>query len=170
QFDALVGRPVLVEGYGLTETSPLTHANPIDRARAGSIGVPLPDTDARVVDLVTGADVELGVAGELLIRGVQVMRGYWERDEATAQAIRDGWFHTGDVATMDVDGYFTIVDRKKDMINTAGFKVWPREVEEVLYEHPAVKLAAVVGVADAYRGEIVKAYVVLKQRGLADET
>jgi long-chain acyl-CoA synthetase len=169
QFDELVGRPVLVEGYGLTETSPLTHANPIDRAKAGCIGVPLPDTDARIVDLETGADVEPGIPGELLIRGVQVMRGYWERHEATAHAIRDGWFHTGDVATMDPEGYFAIVDRKKDMINTAGFKVWPREVEEALYEHPAVKLAAVVGAADAYRGEIVKAYVVLKDRGLVDE-
>jgi long-chain acyl-CoA synthetase len=162
RFDALVGREVLVEGYGLTETSPLTHANPIDRAKAGSIGVPLPDTDARIVDLDTGADVEAGARGELVIRGPQVMKGYWERPEATARAIRDGWFHTGDVATMDAEGYFAIVDRKKDMINTAGFKVWPREVEEALYEHPAVKLAAVIGVPDAYRGEAVKACVVLK--------
>jgi long-chain acyl-CoA synthetase len=161
-FDALVGRPVLVEGYGLTETSPLTHANPIERAKAGSIGVPLPDTDARVVDLDSGADVEPGAPGELLIRGPQVMRGYWRRDEATAQAIRGGWLHTGDVAVMDAEGYFAVVDRKKDVINTAGFKVWPREVEETLYRHPAVKLAAVVGVPDDYRGEAVKAYVVLK--------
>jgi long-chain acyl-CoA synthetase len=162
EFDALVGREVLVEGYGLTETSPLTHANPIDRAKLGSIGIPLSDTDARIVDLDTGVDVEPGASGELLIRGPQVMRGYWQRDEATAEAVRDGWFHTGDVATMDTDGYFAIIDRKKDMINTAGFKVWPREVEETLYQHPAVKLAAVVGVPDRYRGEIVKAYVVLR--------
>jgi len=162
QFDDLVGREVLVEGYGLTETSPLTHANPIDRAKAGSIGVPLPDTDARIVDLDTGADVDPGAAGELLIRGPQVMRGYWRRPDASAQAISDGWFHTGDVATMDGEGYFAIVDRKKDMINTAGFKVWPREVEETLYEHPAIKLAAVIGVPDDYRGEAVKACVVLK--------
>jgi long-chain acyl-CoA synthetase len=161
-FDALVGREVLVEGYGLTETSPLTHANPITRAKPGSIGVPLCDTDARIVDLETGQDVAPGAAGELLIRGPQVMKGYWRRPEATSQAIRDGWFHTGDVATIDGDGYFAIVDRKKDVINTAGFKVWPREVEETLYGHPAVKLAAVVGVPDAYRGEAVKAYVVLK--------
>jgi long-chain acyl-CoA synthetase len=162
EFDALVGRPVLVEGYGLTETSPLTHANPVGRAKAGSIGVPLPDTDARIVDLETGADVEPGASGELLIRGPQVMKGYWQRPEATAEAISDGWLHTGDVATMDPEGYFAIVDRKKDMINTAGFKVWPREVEEALYEHPAVKLAAVIGVPDSYRGEAVKACVVLK--------
>ncbi len=161
-FDELVGRTVLVEGYGLTETSPLTHANPIDRAKAGSIGVPLPDTDARIVDLETGADVASGSSGELLVRGPQVMLGYWRRPDETAAAIRDGWLHTGDVATMDDDGYFQIVDRKKDVINTAGFKVWPREVEEVLYAHPAVKIAAVVGVPDDYRGETVKAYVVLK--------
>jgi long-chain acyl-CoA synthetase len=162
RFDTLVGREVLVEGYGLTETSPLTHANPIDRPRGGSIGVPLPDTDARIVDLDSGADVPAGGSGELLIRGPQVMRGYWQRSEATAEAIRDGWLRTGDVATMDADGYFAIVDRRKDMINTAGFKVWPREVEETLYTHPAVKLAAVVGAPDAYRGEIVKACIVLR--------
>ena len=171
QFDALVGREVLVEGYGLTETSPLTHANPIARAKAGSIGVPLPDTDARIVDLDTGADVDPGAPGELLIRGPQVMKGYWRRPDATAQAIGDGWLHTGDVAIMDAEGYFAIVDRKKDMINTAGFKVWPREVEETLYEHPAIKLAAVVGVHDVYRGEAVKACVVLKDehRGAVTE-
>jgi long-chain acyl-CoA synthetase len=162
EFDALVGREVLVEGYGLTETSPLTHANPIGAAKPGSIGIPLPDTDARIVDLETGHDVTAGARGELLIHGPQVMRGYWQRDDATADAIRDGWLHTGDVATMDADGYFAIVDRKKDVINTAGFKVWPREVEETLYEHPAVKLAAVVGVPDRYRGEMVTAYVVLR--------
>jgi long-chain acyl-CoA synthetase len=163
RFDALVGREVLVEGYGLTETSPLTHANPIGRAKAGSIGVPLSDTDARIVDLDMGTDVEAGSPGELLIRGPQVMKGYWRRPHATAQAITDGWLHTGDVAIMDAEGYFAIVDRKKDLINTAGFKVWPREVEEALYEHPAIKLAAVVGVPDAYRGEAVKACVVLKE-------
>jgi long-chain acyl-CoA synthetase len=161
-FDALAGREVLVEGYGLTETSPLTHANPVGRAKAGSIGVPIADTDARIVDLETGRDVEPGAAGELLVRGPQVMRGYWKRPEETARAIRDGWLGTGDVATMDGEGYFAIVDRKKDMINTAGFKVWPREVEETLYGHEAVKLAVVVGVPDAYRGEAVKAFVVLK--------
>ena len=170
-FDALAGRPVLVEGYGLTETSPLTHANPIARAKAGSIGIPLPDTDARIVDLETGADVGPGQPGELLIRGPQVMRGYWNRPEETARVLRDGWFATGDVATMDDEGYFAVVDRKKDMINTAGFKVWPREVEETLYAHEAVQLAVVVGVPDDYRGEAVKACVVVKDghRGRVSE-
>lgn len=172
-FDELVGREVLVEGYGLTETSPLTHANPITRAKAGSIGMPLADTDARIVDLESGADVPPGQPGELLIRGPQVMRAYWNRADETAHAFRDGWFATGDVAVMDDDGYFAIVDRKKDVINTAGFKVWPREVEETLYAHPAVRQAAVVGVPDEYRGEAVKAYVILKDehrdRVTADE-
>ena len=162
-FDALVGREVLVEGYGLTETSPLTHANPIHRAKPGSIGVPLPDTDARIIDLESGRDVAPGENGELLIRGPQVMRGYWNRPEETTRAFVDGWFRTGDVATMDGDGYFAIVDRAKDMINTAGFKVWPREVEEVIYGHEAVKFAVVVGMADGYRGEVVKAFVVRKE-------
>jgi long-chain acyl-CoA synthetase len=162
-FDALVGREVLVEGYGLTETSPLTHANPVGRARAGSIGIPLPDTDARLVDLETGQQARPGREGELLIRGPQVMKGYWRQPAETARAVVDGWFRTGDIATMDDDGYFRIVDRRKDLINTAGFKVWPREVEETLYAHPAVRLAVVVGVPDAYRGEAVKAFVVLKE-------
>jgi long-chain acyl-CoA synthetase len=162
-FDALVGREVLIEGYGLTETSPLTHANPIHRAKLGSIGIPLPDTDARIVDLDTGQDVAPGQAGELLLRGPQVMRGYWQRPEETARALDEGWLRTGDVAVMDTEGYFAIVDRHKDMINTAGFKVWPREVEEVLYAHPAVQLAAVVGLPDAYRGEVVAAFVVPRE-------
>ena len=169
-FDTLVGREVLIEGYGLTETSPLTHANPIARAKAGSIGIPLPDTDARIVDLATGLDVAPGESGELLIRGPQVMRGYWNRPEATAEAIVDGWFRTGDVATQDADGYFAIVDRRKDMINTAGFKVWPREVEEALYAHSAVRQVAVVGVPDDYRGEAVKAFVVLKDDARCGES
>jgi long-chain acyl-CoA synthetase len=162
RFDELVGHETLIEGYGLSETSPLTHANPPQRTRAGSIGVPLPDTDAKLVDPSSGADLPLGEEGELLIRGPQVMRGYWNRPDETAAALVDGWLHTGDIARMDAEGYFYIVDRKKDMINTAGFKVWPREVEEVLYSHPCVRMAAVVGVPDDYRGEAVKACVVLK--------
>jgi long-chain acyl-CoA synthetase len=170
-FDALVGHEVLIEGYGLTETSPLTHANPLHRAKPGSIGVPLPDTDAKIIDPDTAADLPPGEAGELVLRGPQVMKAYWNRPDETARAMAGGWFHTGDVAQMDDEGYFTIVDRMKDQINTAGFKVWPREVEEVIYSHPAVQLVAVVGQPDPYRGEVVKACVVLKeeQRGKVSE-
>ena len=163
-FDALVGRNVLVEGYGLTETSPLTHANPVDGAIAGSIGVPLPDTDARIFDADDGVvEMPLGEIGEVALRGPQVMKGYWNRPLETSEAIRDGWFYTGDLAYMDERGYFFIVDRKKDVINAAGFKVWPREVEEVLYQHPSVRLAAVLGVPDDYRGETVRAVIALKE-------
>ncbi|MBI4490728.1 MAG: long-chain fatty acid--CoA ligase [Deltaproteobacteria bacterium] len=162
-FDELVGHEVLIEGYGLTETSPLTHANPIKRAKAGSIGIPLPDTDAKIVDMETGGDLPPGQIGEIVIRGPQVMKGYWNRPEEGAAVMNGGWFHTGDVAYIDEEGYFTIVDRVKDVINTAGYKVWPREVEEVIYSHPSVELVAVAGVEDAYRGEVVKAFVVPKQ-------
>ncbi len=162
-FDRLVGREVLIEGYGLTEASPLTHANPTHRARAGSIGIPLPDTDARVVDPEEGTRVlPVGEVGELVVRGPQVMRGYWNQPGASAAALRDGWLYTGDLARVDDQGYFYVVDRKKDVINAAGFKVWPREVEEVLYQHPLIRAAAVIGVPDTYRGETVKAVVVLK--------
>ena len=167
-FDGLVGRNVLVEGYGLTETAPLTHANPPDMAREGSMGVPLPDTDAMIVDSDDGATpLADGQVGELVLRGPQVMRGYWRRPRETDEAMAGGWFHTGDLARTDGEGYFYIVDRKKDVINAAGFKVWPREVEEVLYRHPAVKLAAVVGAPDEYRGETVKAVVVLREEYLS---
>ncbi len=167
-FDELVGRNVLVEGYGLTETAPLTHANPPDMAREGSMGVPLPDTDAMIVDPDDGATpLAIGQVGALVLRGPQVMRGYWRRPRETEEAMAGGWFHTGDLARTDGEGYFYIVDRKKDVINAAGFKVWPREVEEVLYRHPAVKLAAVVGAPDEYRGETVKAVVVLREEYLS---
>ena len=162
-FDALVGRSVLIEGYGLTETSPLTHANPVNAAEPGSIGLPLPDTAARIVDAETGTqELPPGEIGELLLRGPQVMRGYWNQPDETAAALRSGWFYTGDLAYMDARGYFYIVDRKKDVINAAGFKVWPREVEETLYRHPAIRLAAVLGIPDPYRGETVKAVIALK--------
>ena len=162
-FDALVGHEVLIEGYGLTETAPLTHANPVHRAKEGSIGVPLADTEARIVDPEEGIqEVPVGEVGELMLRGPQLMKGYWRAPQETTEAIREGWFYTGDLARMDEDGYFYIVDRKKDVINAAGFKVWPREVEEVLCRHRWVRLAAVVGTPDAYRGETVKAVVVLK--------
>ena len=163
-FDELVGHEVLVEGYGLTETSPLTHVNPPQRARAGSIGLPLPDTDALVVDPDQEAEaLPTGEVGELLIKGPQVMRGYWNKPDATAEVLADGWLHTGDLAYMDSEGYFHIVDRKKDVINAAGFKVWPREVEDVLYRHPQVRMVAVIGEPDPYRGETVKACIVLKE-------
>ncbi len=155
---------MIVEGYGLTETSPVTHANPLDdwgKVRFGSIGIPVPDTECRIVDLETGEDLPVGEVGELAIRGPQVMKGYWNRPEDTAQALRGGWFYTGDIATMDEDGYFHIVDRKKDMIIVGGYNVYPRDVEEVLFNHEAVELAAVIGVPDEFHGEVPQAYVTL---------
>jgi len=161
-FDRLIGKEVLIEGYGLTETSPLTHANPIERAKAGSIGIPLADTDAKVIDLKNGADLAVGQEGELVLRGPQIMKGYWGKTEATETAMAGGWFHTGDVVRMDEEGYFFVVDRVKDMINSGGYKVWPREVEEILYSHPKVRMAMVFGVPDDYYGETVKACIVPK--------
>lgn len=161
-FEKLTGGR-LVEGYGLTEASPVTHANPVwGRRKEGSIGLPWPDTECRIVDPETGEDVPIGQPGELLIKGPQVMQGYWNNPEATAAALRNGWLHTGDIATADEEGYFYIVDRQKDMIIAGGFNIYPREIEEVLYTHPAVQEAAVIGVPDAYRGETVKAFVVRK--------
>lgn len=162
-FEALSGGK-LVEGYGLTEASPVTHANPLwSERRAGSVGLPFPDTEARVVNSETGEEVPVGEIGELIIRGPQVMKGYWNNPEATAETLRDGWLYTGDIARMDNDGYFYIIDRKKDLILVSGFNVYPREVEEVLYLHPGIQEASVVGVPDEYRGETVKAYVVPKE-------
>ena len=162
RFEALTGGR-LVEGYGLTETSPLTHGNPIHgERRVGTIGVPVPGTDARIVDLATGEPLPPGQEGELEVRGPQVMLGYWNRPAETAEMMHDGWLRTGDISRMDSDGYFYVVDRRKDMIDASGFKVFPREVEEVLLMHPAVREAVVAGVPDAYRGETVKAFVVLR--------
>jgi long-chain acyl-CoA synthetase len=163
RFEALTGAR-LREGYGLTEASPVTHANPIyGKAKPGSIGLPLPDTDCKIVDL-DDPHKELGAGkrGELCVRGPQVMAGYWNRPEATALTIRDGWLHTGDVAEMDDEGYFSVVDRIKDIIIVSGFNVYPSEVEEVLYRHPKVLKAGVAGVPDDTTGEAVKAFVVLK--------
>lgn len=163
KFEALTGAS-LVEGYGLSETSPATHVNPLHgERRAGSIGLPLPNTDERVVDLETGTRV-LGTneVGELAVRGPQVMLGYYSHPEETADVLQNGWFRTGDVARIDTDGYAFIVDRKKDMINVGGMKVYPREVEEVLFQHAGVQDVAVVGVPDAVNGEAVKAFVVRK--------
>jgi long-chain acyl-CoA synthetase len=167
-FDEFIGKETLIEGYGLTETSPLTHANPIQRAKPGSIGIPLPDTDCRIVSIEGEGELPVGSEGELLIRGPQVMKGYWNKPEATAKAMAEGWLHTGDIARMDEEGYFYIVDRLKDMINCGGYKVWPREVEEVLYTHPKVRLAMVVGSPDDYYGEIAKAFVVPRDEARGD--
>ena len=150
------------EGYGLSEASPVVCFNPIDRERKpGTIGVPLPGVDVRVVD-EEGRDCDPGVVGELICKGPNVMIGYLNRPEDTAAAIRDGWLYTGDLATVDEEGYFSIVDRKKDMVLVGGFNVYPREVEEVLFKHPAVREAAVIGLPDANYGEKVRAYVALK--------
>lgn len=163
RFEALTGGR-LVEGYGLSEASPVTHCNPVSgKRKVGSIGVPLPDTDARIVDLETGEqEVPLGEAGELIVKGPQVMRGYWKNPEEEARTLRDGWLYTGDIARMDGEGFFFIVDRKKEMIKTFGENVYPREVEDVLLRHPKVKEAAVVGIPYRPAGEIIKAFVVLK--------
>jgi long-chain acyl-CoA synthetase len=163
RFEELSGGR-LVEGYGMSEASPLTHGNPIHGARkTGSIGVPVPSTDAKIVDLETGTrDLKIGEVGELVVRGPQVMKGYWNNPIETDRTIRDGWLFTGDIARMDEDGFFYIEDRKKDMVIVGGFKVFPREVEEVLYEHPRVREAAVAGVHHRVRGEILVAHVVPK--------
>jgi long-chain acyl-CoA synthetase len=163
-----VTKGVLVEGYGLTESSPVTHCNPLDQTmktvKVGSIGLPWPDTDAKIMDVETG-ETELGVEqdGELAVQGPQVMKGYWKMAEESAGVLRNGWLYTGDIGKMDGDGYFYITDRKKDLIKYKGYSVYPRGIEDVIYEHPAVKLCAVIGKLDAVAGEIPKAFVVLKE-------
>jgi long-chain acyl-CoA synthetase len=164
EFEAVTGGK-LVEGYGLTESSPVTHANFLwDRERIkGSIGVPWPNTEVRIVSMDDGIDMPVGEIGEIIIKGPQVMKGYWNRPEATEETIKDGWLYTGDLGYMDDKGYFYVVDRKKDMIIAGGYNIYPREIEEVLYEHPDVLEAVAAGIPDPYRGETVKAYVVLKE-------
>jgi long-chain acyl-CoA synthetase len=169
EFERLTGGK-LIEGYGLTEAAPVSHANNIwEKRKPGSIGIPFPDTEARIVDPVTGEEVPIGEIGEVLIRGPQVMKGYWNNPEETAKVLKDGWLYTGDMAKMDEDGYFYILDRRKDLIIAGGYNVYPREVEEVLFEHPSVEEAVVAGVVDPYRGETVKAYIVLKKGMAASE-
>lgn len=165
------GEGNLVEGYGLSEGSPVTHCNPLDRPSLnGSIGLPLPDTDYVIMDLETGDwEVPVGEIGELCIRGPQVMKGYWEKPIETAETLRNGWLHTGDIGRMDEDGFCYIIDRKKDIIIAGGFNIYPRDIEEVLYEHPKVKEVVVAGVPDLYRGETVKAYIVLQPNTEANE-
>jgi long-chain acyl-CoA synthetase len=161
-FEEKVGKP-LFEGYGLSEASPVTHNNPpfLGQGREGSVGIPIPSTEARVVDVETGeTEMPIGESGELIIKGPQVMKGYLNMPDETAETLKGGWLYTGDVAKMDESGYFYIVDRKKDMIVASGFNVYPREIEEVLFEHPDVAEAVAFGVADEYRGESVKAFVV----------
>lgn len=163
RFEGLTGGKIC-EGFGLTETSPLTHCNPLQgRRKVGTIGVPVPGTDCRIVDIESGRrDLPAEEAGELLIQGPQVMGGYWEKPEETANVLRDGWLYTGDLAVMDADGYFKIVGRKKEMIDASGYKVYPDEVDRVLMSYPAVLEAATIGVPDPKRGETVKSFVVLR--------
>jgi long-chain acyl-CoA synthetase len=164
RFEQLARGGRVLEGYGLTEAAPVTHSTPRKGQRKlGSIGVPIPDVDAKIVDLESGTrDLPVGETGELVVRGPNLMDGYYGRPEETALALRDGWLYTGDVARMDEDGYFYIVDRKKELIIVSGYNVYPREVEEALYAHPAVLEAAAIGVPDDVRGEAVKAFVVLR--------
>jgi len=162
-FEELTGGK-LVEGYGLSEAPTATHCNPVyGMSKEGSIGIPFPDMDARIISLDDEVTVlETGEIGELVMKGPQVMKGYLNMPTETTNAIRDGWLYTGDIAYMDEDGYFFIVDRKKELIKPSGFQVWPREVEEVIAENPKVLEVGVAGIPDAYRGETVKAWVVLK--------
>jgi len=161
----------LSDGYGLSETAPSAISTPPFLPRKlGSVGIPLPGTEARIVKETSDGfeDVPVGEAGELILRGPQVMKGYWKRPGDTEMVLKDGWLFTGDIAKMDEDGYFYILDRKKDMIVASGYNVYPREVEEVLYQHPAIEEAIVIGVPDSYRGETVKAFVKLRPGMTAD--
>jgi long-chain acyl-CoA synthetase len=170
RFENLTGARIS-EGYGLTEAGPATHCNPLNGEHPrGSMGLPFPDTEARVVDSDAGlTEVPEGETGELIVRGPQVMQGYWNKEDETRAVLRDGWLYTGDLVRRDDRGYFYFVDRKKDIIKSRGETVYPREVEEVLRQHPAVSEAAVIGVADHDYGETVKAYVVAKPGLLVTE-
>ncbi len=170
-FEDKAGRP-LFEGYGLSEASPVTHNNPpfIGHGREGSIGVPIPSTHCKIMSVDDDArEMPVGESGELVIKGPQIMKGYWNMPDETAGTLKDGWLYTGDVARIDEDGYFYIVDRKKDMIVAGGYNVYPREIEEVLFEHPDVAEAVAVGIPDEYRGETAKAFVVKKQNSDTSE-
>jgi long-chain acyl-CoA synthetase len=164
EFERITGA-VIVEGFGLTETTPVTHINPFGGVRkVGSVGVPVSDTECRIVSLDDGVtDVPAGDPGELIVKGPQVMKGYKDMPDETANTLRNGWCYTGDIATMDQDGYFYIVDRKKDMIISGGFNIYPRDVDEVFYQHPKVQEACSIGIPDPKRGENVKVFVVLKE-------
>jgi long-chain acyl-CoA synthetase len=171
EFEKLTGGK-LVEGYGLSESSPVTHANPLEGIRkAGSIGMPVPNTEVKIVDVENrDKELPLGEVGELAVKGSQVMKGYWNMPEETENVMdAGGWLYTGDIGRADEDGFFYIVDRKKDMIIASGYNIYPRDVEEVIFEHPKVEDVAVAGVPDPKRGETVKAYVVLKEGETATE-
>lgn len=162
RFEAVSGAK-LVEGYGLTEASPVTHCNPVfGERRIGTIGLPVSNTDAAIINAESWDFLAQGQQGEIAVRGPQVMQGYWNRPDETDKVLRGGWLRTGDIGVMDADGYFTIVDRAKDIIIASGYNVYPREVEEALYAHPKVLEAAVVGMPDEYRGETVRAFIVTK--------
>jgi long-chain acyl-CoA synthetase len=167
RWEAMTRTPIY-QGYGLTETSPVATLNPFQRPKREAIGVPVPGTDVRLVDN-EGRDVAPGEPGELLVKGPQVMAGYWQRPDETARVLKDGWLSTGDIARMDADHYIEIVDRKKDMILVSGFNVYPNEVEAVIAAHPGVADTAVVGVPDDECGEIVVAFVTKKDQGLTED-
>jgi long-chain acyl-CoA synthetase len=153
----------LVEGYGLSEAAPVTHCNPMTNgSRNGSIGLPMPNVEAGILDRQTGKLLPVGEVGEIVVKGPNIMRGYWNREEETRDIFVNGWMRTGDIGKMDADGFFYVVDRAKDLILASGFNVYPREVEETLYHHKAIAEAAVIGMPDSYRGETVAAFVVLK--------
>jgi len=165
---------LLVEGYGLSEASPITHCNPLTsnakKIKIGSIGIPWPDTEAKIVDLETGENtLQPGEIGEIVIRGPQVMKGYWNMPQETTEVLRDEWLYTGDLGKMDEDGYFYFVDRKKDMIKCKGYSVYPKELETVLEENPAVKQCAIIGKPDKIAGEVPKAFVVLREGYVVSE-
>jgi len=170
EFEKLTGA-VIIEGFGMTESSPVTHMNPYSGIRkVGSVGIPIPDTDCRIVDLETGEnDIPVGQPGELIVKGPQVMKGYKNRPDETEKTLRDGWLYTGDIATMDEDGYFYIVDRKKDMIISGGFNVYPRDIDEVIYQHPKVQEACSIGIPHPTRGEAAKVFIILKENETATE-
>jgi len=170
EFEKMTGA-VIIEGFGMTESSPVTHMNPFDGIRkVGSVGIPVPETECRIVDLETGEnDIPVGQPGELIVKGPQVMKGYKNRPDETEKTLRNGWLYTGDIATMDEDGYFYIVDRKKDMIISGGFNVYPRDIDEVIYEHPKVQEACSIGIPHSTRGEAVKVFIVLKDDETATE-
>ena len=171
EFEEKTGA-VIVEGYGLTESSPVTHINPFagSKRKVGSIGIPIPDTACRIVDLNDGVtDAPVGETGEIMIKGPQIMKGYWNMPAETSATLTDGWLHTGDIGKMDEEGYFYIVDRKKDMIISGGYNVYPRDIEEVFYEHPKVQEACTIGIPHPHRGEAAKVFVVLREGETATE-